>query len=412
MENNKLATTDTKFLIGSVTKQFTAAAILKLQEEGKLAVTDSLQKFFPDFPRGDEVTLHHLLTHTSGIHSYTNRQDFGFRVTMPVDIDELIEEIKTYDFDFDPGGKHLYSNSGYMLLGRIVELASGQSYADYLKEQFFDPLGMNDTGIFHNGSEYENQARGYSYVEEKFKAAKPWNMDWAGGAGQIYSTTHDLMRWNEGVFGGQVLGPESLKAAFSATTLNDGSTSQYGYGWMISETRGLKTISHNGGLDGFASHLARYPAENVTIVSFANCVPEGPCIGAFGAGPVLAEIFLWESMQPRPEHEVDTTVDVKSLTKYLGRYDYGGAIMTVTIEGDQFYAQLAGQEAFKIFPKSETEFFLKVVDASIQFVLNDDGEVDHVIHRQAGNELEGAANRRQRVHQSQHTTTRQVRRQV
>src|SRR5215472_4123668 len=139
----------TTFRIGSVTKQFTASAILKLQERGKLSVNDKLSKYIPDFPRGDEVTLRHLLTHTSGIHSYTdNPDDFLSRVTNATTTLAIIEELKKHKppYDFDPGTKWSYDNSGYLLLGYIVEKVSGQSYGDFLHENFFQPLGMTNTG--------------------------------------------------------------------------------------------------------------------------------------------------------------------------------------------------------------------------------------------------------------------------
>lgn len=149
IEHRVPITPETKFRIGSITKQFTAAAILKLQEEGKLSVEDKLSKFIPDYPRGDEVTIHHLLTHTSGIHSYTSKPDFVKTVTVEIKPDELVDSFKNDKFDFDPGEKQMYNNSGYFLLGYIVEKVSGKSFGDYLEETFFDPLDMKDTGIHH-----------------------------------------------------------------------------------------------------------------------------------------------------------------------------------------------------------------------------------------------------------------------
>lgn len=389
IEDQRLADIHTKFRIGSVTKQFTAAAILKLQEHDELQVADKLSKYFPDFPRGDEITLHHLLTHTSGIHSYTAEPAFAARVTSPIAVDDLISEIQTYDAEFDVGEKWEYCNSGYLLLGRIIEIVSGQTYATFLKEQFFDSLGMQDSGIYENGTTYVNEAKGYSFVDEVVQPAKPWNMSWAGGAGQLYSTLHDLMKWNEGVFGGEVLSESSLEAAFTPAVLNDGSATQYGYGWMISEVRGLKVITHNGGLDGFATHLSRYPDQNVTFVAMSNCVPVAAAPpDAFRAGGMLAEVYLWQEMQPRKPPEIDQTIDTEKLAKFVGRYDYGGAVMTLTLKDGQFFGQLTGQPAIKLFPKSETVLVSRVVEASIEFVMDDDGKVTHVIHQQGGNKIE------------------------
>lgn len=157
----------TKFRIGSVTKQFIAAAILKLQEGGKLSVNDPLTKFISDYPRGDEVTLHHLLTHTSGIKNYTSKPDFFEKVTEAVEPEDLIDSFKNDEFDFAPGEKWSYCNPGYFLLGHIVSKVSGQSLDAYLREAFFIPLGMKDSGIHRPDLELEHEASGYSYNGEK-----------------------------------------------------------------------------------------------------------------------------------------------------------------------------------------------------------------------------------------------------
>jgi len=394
LEHQVPITSKTKFRIGSITKQFTATAILKLQEEGKLSVNDPLSKFISDYPRGDEVTIHHLLTHTSGIHSYTGKPDFFETVTVEVKPEELIESFKNDKFDFDPGEKWLYNNSGYVLLGYIVEKVSGESFADYLKNHLFESLGMKDTGIHHWRPILEHEAAGYSYVNGEFQKSLDWDMSRAGGAGALYSTIGDLYRWNEAIFNGKVLNESSLEAAFTPVKLNNGSEAnamggKYGYGWMLSEMRGLKEISHGGGLHGFSTYLTRYPKKNVTVTVLTNCgVPPMPELNSSASARDIAQIYLWEQMPARESFATDTTVDASVYDDYVGRYDYGGAILTVTKEGDRLFAQLTGQPKFEIFPNSETEFFLKVVDAQITFAKNEEGEVTHVIHRQGGQEFE------------------------
>ncbi len=198
-------TPSTKFRIGSITKQFTASAILKLQEEGKLKVTDKLSKYFPDFPRGDEVTIHHLLTHTSGIHSYTGKNDFIEKVVKPITNEALLAYFKNDPYDFNPGERYQYNNSGYFLLGYIIEKISGKSYAQYLQDAFFTPLQMKNTGIHSSTLKLENEAKGLTKENGQYKLALDWDMSWAGGAGAIYSTVEDLYTWNEAVFNGKVL---------------------------------------------------------------------------------------------------------------------------------------------------------------------------------------------------------------
>jgi len=216
-------TLDTKFRIGSITKQFTAAAILELQEDGLLNVNDKLSKFIPDYPRGDEVTIYHLLGHTSGIHSHTSKPEFYKTMMEEVRPKELIESFKHDEFDFNPGEKWLYNNSGYFLLGYIVEKVSGESFGDYLKSHFFEPLEMKNTGVHSWHLNLENEASGYSYKDGEFHPAMKWDMSQAGGAGAIFSTVGDLYRWNEAVFNGKALSESSLKAAFTPVKLNDGS---------------------------------------------------------------------------------------------------------------------------------------------------------------------------------------------
>ncbi len=385
-------TADTKSRIGSVTKQFTASAILKLQEEGKLSVNDKLSKFIPDFPRGDEVTIHHLLTHISGIQSYTGKSDFMEKVLGEVKPEELLKYFKNDPYNFNPGEKFLYNNSGYFLLSYIVAKVSGQSFDDYLKNTFFEPLGMKNTGIHNSRQILENEAYGYAYENGKFLKAINWDMSWASGAGALYSTVGDLFLWNEAVFNEKVLSEESLKSAFTHVKLNDGTEPKdlgggYGYGWVIAEIRGLRVILHGGGLNGFNTDLTRYPDINATVVVLQNCIPNAPGMGATELSSQIQEIFFWEQMKPQESVKVDKTVSSDKYDDYAGRYDYGGAIMKIRRDGDHLFAQLAGQPEYEIFPKSENEFFWKVVDAQVTFVRDEKGEVTHVLHHQGGREI-------------------------
>lgn len=391
LEHHVPVTPETKFRIGSITKQFTAAAILKLQEEGSLSVDDSLSKFLPDYPRGNEVTIHHLLTHTSGIHSYTNKPNFMETVTAEVKPEDLIDSFKDDDFDFDPGEKWLYNNSGYFLLGYIVEKVSGESFGDYLKNHFFEPLGMKNTGVHHWSLILEHEATGYSYKNGKFQKALNWDMSRAGGAGALYSTVGDLYRWNEAIFNGKALSESSLEASFTPVTLNDGSKAnamggEYGYGWGIAERRGMQEIAHGGGLNGWSAYLSRYPEANFTVVVLSNCLPPPPGVNPTRMAHDIAEVYLWEQMAKRESFATDTTVESHIYDAYVGKYAY--AILKVTKEDNRVFAELTGQPKFEIFPKSETEFFWKVVDAQITFVKNEEGEVVYAIHRQGGREFE------------------------
>ena len=385
IKRKKIVTPATKFRIGSVTKQFTAAAILKLQEKNLLSVTDKLSKYIPDFPRGDEVTIHHLLTHTSGIHSYTNKPDFLNRVTKTISEDSLIRYFKNDPYDFNPGENYMYNNSGYILLEYIIGKVSGKTYADYLKQTFFDPLQMKNTGVHYAGIKLENEALGYSGNNGKYEDALNWDMSWAGGAGALYSTLHDLDIWNNALHSGKVLSEPSLKASLTTVVLNNGNkpAMNYGYGIMTAKYRGLDNIHHSGGLHGFVSQLVYYPKQKLSIVMFANnMTPDIPL------NPnKIAEAFAWNEMEKQPS-SIETMVPVDSLKLYAGRYDFmNGAVMQITLEGNKLFAQLSGQEKFEIFPSSQNEFFWKVVEARIKFIRDDNGVISHGVFRQNGQEL-------------------------
>jgi CubicO group peptidase (beta-lactamase class C family) len=387
-------TVDTQFRIGSVTKQFTSAAILKLQEEGKLSVSDPLSKYFPDFPNGSAITLHHLLSHTSGIHSYTAQPDFISRVVKPITTEALINEIKTYPADFAPGAKWSYSNSGYVILGAIVEKVSGMPYEQFLKRALFEPLGMKATGAHHAGEKLANEAIGFQKAADRgFERAPNWDMSWAGGAGILYSTVGDLYRWNEAIFGGKVLKPETQKAAFTpAKTEADPQpkSSGYGYGWNISEYRGAAEIGHGGGLQGFLSSLLRVPEHELTVVILQNTSPTDGLPPADILAHHVVDLYLGVQLKAHPVAKPGLVLSTDALNALAGRYDYGMAVLVVTREDDKLFAKLGGQPRFQIFPKSETEFFWKVVDAQVKFEKDAQGKVVRAVHHQNGQTITAA----------------------
>ena len=386
IKDKVVVTPDTKFRIGSVTKQFTGAAILKLQENNLLSVNDKLSKFIPDFPRGDEVTIHELLTHTSGIHSYTGKPDFLEKVIKTISPDSLIAFFKNDPYDFNPGDRFLYNNSGYFLLGYIISKVSGKTYDAYLKETFFDPLGMRNTGVHYAGIKLDHEAKGYTKKGDKYEEALNWDMSWAGAAGALYSTVDDLFKWNQALYGGKVISEKSLQAALTPVVLkgNAPTPQKYGYGLGLNEYRGTDLISHGGGLHGFLTMLAYYPEEKMTVVMFTNT--SDPEIN-FDPNKI-AEAFVWNKLDSQTSF-AQSKVKPANLEQFTGRYELlNVGVMTVTTSDNRLFAQLSGQPKFEIFPSSETEFFWKVVDARLKFVKNENGEVNKAILTQNGQELE------------------------
>ncbi|MEO6330708.1 MAG: serine hydrolase [Ginsengibacter sp.] len=385
IKNKILITPDTKFRIGSVTKQFTASAILKLQENNLLSVHDKLSKFIPDFPRGDEVTIHELLTHTSGIHSYTSNNDFIHKLTQTISPDSLVNAIKKDPYDFNPREKWLYNNSGYFILGYIISKVSGKPYGEYLKENFFDPLNMKNTGVHYAGIKLKHEAKGYVKNGSGYNDATNWDMSWAGGAGALYSTVDDLLKWNEALYGGKVLKKESLEAALIPVVLKNGERASplYGYGLGLSKFRGQDIISHGGGLHGFVTQLSYYPEEKLSVVMFSNT--SEPEVN-FDANKI-AEPFLWDKMEKQTSYS-ETSFKPKNLQVYTGRYDLSGfAVVTISAENDKLYSQTSGQAKYEIFPMSEDQFFWKVVEAKIKFFKDEKGEISHATLFQNGQEI-------------------------
>lgn len=282
---------DTVFRIGSVTKQFTAAAILLLAERGRLSIDDPLSRFFPGFPRGREVTVRNLLNHTSGIHNYTAQKDFltltSRRELMTVQYVDLIAHLETV-YDFVPGTSFSYSNSGYMLLGAIVEQVSGQPYANFLQSNVLVPAGLADTKVDDLAEIVPNRASGYEKAPAApagFVNAEYISMSAAGAAGAVRSTAADLLRWHAALLGGKLLKPASLALMLAPGRLKNGSLasgsaatapgateprSDYGFGLFTGRTKGHRSIGHGGAINGFSAVVTTFPDEAMTVVLLAD----------------------------------------------------------------------------------------------------------------------------------------------
>ncbi len=385
LEKKTPISVETKFRIGSISKQFTAAAILRLVEEGKLSLDDPISKFFSDFPRGETVKVRQLLTHTSGLHSYTDKPEFLGRVTQPISADELIAWFRDDPPDFAPGEGFHYCNSGYFLLGEIVARLSGKPLGDYLRGTFFTPLEMKDTGIFNNSHPPADMAIGYAFADDKPTPALDWDMSWAGGAGAMYSTVGDLFRWNEALFNGRVLKPESFRAATTPVKLPPGIDGMsYGFGLVMFDAKRLPVVGHGGGLNGWSSQLLRFPEQHCTVVVLANSMPSPPLHAPGPLAEMVATKALADEIAKQPAPVANEAIDPKSFPDFAGRYDYKGGVMTVTVENDGLYAQLTGQPKFQIFPSAPNEFFWKVTNAQVTFVRGEDGVVTAARHTQAG----------------------------
>ena len=262
---------DTKFRLGSITKQFTATLILQLVEQGKIKLDGHITDYLPDYRKdtGDKVTIHHLLTHTSGIPSYTNRPDFlsdlskaSFSVT------DFVKKYASDNLEFEPGTKFSYDNGGYFILGAIIEKVTGKSYEQNLKEKIFDPLGMNDSGYDHPETILSKRATGYGKNPTGFVNSAYIDMSVPYAAGSLYSTARDLYKWDRALYTDKVLSAASRDLMFKPNLAN------YGYGFTISDnpvgTSKIKVISHSGGINGFATLIVRLVDSQSTIILLSN----------------------------------------------------------------------------------------------------------------------------------------------
>jgi CubicO group peptidase (beta-lactamase class C family) len=283
-------TPQTKFRIGSITKPFTSMAVMQLQERGKLKVQDSICTHVSPCPDAwQPVTVHHLLTHTSGIPTYTGLPDFTKTMMMPATIEDVVARIRDLPFDFEPGSQFKYNNSGYFLLGVIIERAAGKKYEEVLREQIFGPVGMTDSGYDWSSRIVARRAAGYTGRGAGLSNAPPIDMQQPFSAGALYSTVEDLLKWDQALYTDTLL-PAAAKAAMFTPFKES-----YAYGWGVREpaaaTFGRRQIAHAGGINGFSSILIRIPDERLTLIVLANN-------DRAGAGPVSRDLLAIYYGQP------------------------------------------------------------------------------------------------------------------
>lgn len=264
-------TPGTVLRLGSITKQFTAVAILMLMEEGKLALNDPITRFFPDYPTGGKViTIEHLLTHTSGIASYTGKPDYVAGMGKNLSVAQMIDRFKNDPLEFEPGTRFHYNNSGYFLLGAIIEKASGLSYPRFLEQRIFTPLGMKDTAYEGVERSAAPRAKGYSAKGQAFEPAAFLSMSQPYAAGSLISTVGDLAIWDAAITAGKLIKPASWKLAFTPYRLNPEKSTGYGYGWAVGAFQGVPAIDHGGGINGFSTYALRLPEQHVFVAVLAN----------------------------------------------------------------------------------------------------------------------------------------------
>jgi D-alanyl-D-alanine carboxypeptidase len=472
---------DMVFRLGSITKQFTAVGILLLAQEGLLGLQDEITKFLPDYPtQGRRITVEHLLTHTSGIQSYTDMAEWLPLWRKDMSLPELVDVFKNKPMQFEPGESWAYNNSGFVLLGAVIEKASGRSYEAFLEERIFKPLGLKQTCYDRTERIIPRRAAGYERGKGGFVNASYLSMTQPYAAGSLASTVDDLAAWSDAVFAGKVVRREWLDKAFEPYKLRNGESSGYGYGWFVGDFAGHRSIEHGGGINGFTSYELTLPEDRIFVAILTNSAIEGrdpepravkiawlalglaeperkavavpardldAFVGVYAderkrehyisregdklfaqrqggskdelyaAAP--AEFFLKDDParfvfvkdgprvsgvriksrigpaqvltktdKPLPGPRQPAAVDPELYDRLTGDYELApDFIITILRRGDKLISQATGQPEVELFPESATRFFLKVVDAQVDFVLDAAGRVTGIVLHQGGRDL-------------------------
>lgn len=357
-------TVDTKFQLASVTKQFTAAAILLLVEKGKLSLNDHLSQFFPDYPKADSVTIHMLLSHSSGL-------ALGFKeiALSTISVDSAYSEIKKIPYEFSPGTQSAYSNIGYYLLGKIIEKVSGEKYAAFLSKNIFEKAGMKNTGVSNNDSIILKKAQIYCRTENGFVHNPYINWEVNRGHDGIYSTVEDLALWDKALYGTSILSEDMKKRMF--TSYND---QDWGYGFAINPfyNQGHQLIAHDGGFFGTMTSLNRFTDDQLFVTVLSN--NESPSyIIAYG----LSAIAFQKEVEIPYKH-VQTKADTSLYDNYAGKY---GEIEIVKMDGKLYFNSLEKE----LLPESNIKFFrADNHDRTIEFIQDKSGDYNSIILTKGG----------------------------
>ncbi|GAB3586252.1 hypothetical protein GCM10027345_35510 [Hymenobacter daeguensis] len=353
------------FRIGSITKQFTAIAILQLVEAGKISLQDSIQRYVTDYPHTQyPITIEHLLTHTSGIKDYqaiANRAAERTSYTPKQGVDYF----KNEPLEFKPGSRFRYSNSNYYLLGYILELVAGQSYASYLQHNLFDKAGLQHTEYLTANKVMTNMPQGYSRFGNALEVADLQDITTIYAAGGLASNVEDLFRWHQALRAGKLLSKKLLKKAHTPYRLSDGTYSDYGYGWYIRKLDASTTIEHAGSTDGFQSDEIYLPGEDIYIVALFNCFEQDMDWTVLTND--VARVATGKSV------DAPVAVDKAILEQYAGEYTFDAShkLIVTFKEGSLFIEDTNPNDRLpqvRVYPRNEHSFYMKEAPVVFDFV--------------------------------------------
>ncbi|AWN39916.1 serine hydrolase [Methylobacterium durans] len=365
-------TPQTRFRVGSITKQFTAAAILKLAEAGKLSLDDPIGRFYPRAPAAwEHVTIRTLLNHSSGIPSYTNLPDYYARIQrLEMSPQAIVALTADKPLLFEPGCGFDYNNTGYILLGLAIESAAGLPYERYLRDAIFAPLGLADTGYDDATAILPRRASGYRHANGRWRNANPIASSIPYAAGAHYSTLDDLLAWDRALFSDRVISAASRRAMFTDYGFG------YGLGWFLGSTHGRRLWSHGGNINGFLTIKDNYPDDDLVVLVLAN-TETAP------VQTLAREIAaLWFGI-PEPQPEI--VLEPEIMDRYAGRYRLeGGGMLTLVREGDHLLVAVAGQSAVPFVPEGDRTFLSRQRDARITMDTEPDGRPTGLILSEDG----------------------------
>lgn len=368
LEKNILNSTNTKFRLASITKQFTAMAILMLQEQKKLNVHDPISKYLHECPEiWNGITIHHLLSNSSGIPEYTDFPGYYIKRKTPLTLSALINTFKDKIPEFKPGEKFQYSNSNWVLLGQILETVAQKPYEIYINEKIFIPLGMSNSGLYKNQTSAKNIAEGYTWQNDAFKVADYISLFEEIGPTGLFSTTDDLFKWDQALYKSEFLSKKSIDKMFTPYK------GDYGYGWFIESLFNRQWINHTGATGGVQTQISRFPEEKITIIVLSNF--DRTNIESITED--LAAIVFGESYElPKPYSAV--AINPSIYNDFTGEYElFPNSVFKVLLEEGDLIGQLTWRKD-KMIPLSETLFYMKNFDTEIRFLRNKEGKVDYL----------------------------------
>lgn len=373
VENNA----ETKFLLASVTKQFTSMSIMLLVNEGKIKLDGKISDYLPYYRKdiGEKITIHQLLNHTSGIPGYTELEGFfGKNSRDPYTTKDFILKFCSNDLEFEPGKEQKYNNSAYYILGGIIEELSEMSYANYIQKNIFDKVGMFHSGYESSKKIIDNEAEGYSKEGNDLVHADYLDMSVTYAAGGLYSTVEDMYLWDRSLYTDFLL-PKKWRDTMFVDYLNG-----FGYGWMNTNYKGHKVIHHSGGIHGFSTHIARFVEDDICIITLGNTDYNAATLINFD----IASILFGEKYEI-PATKKSMVVDENILKNYVGEYELEkGFTITVTLESGGLILQGTNQPSFSVLAETEVDFYMSDYPVSITFEKDEKGKITGMILHQNG----------------------------